>query len=82
MIPAYDDNDLTLEEIMALAAGAFDNADNGGAIPVEPVEVSDDREEIALRHSSEFNEGLRRSQERLEGEGAISTDEVRRRLGL
>jgi hypothetical protein len=40
----YDDSDWTEEEMIALAAQAFDDADNAGPIPEEPIssEVNDD----------------------------------------
>jgi hypothetical protein len=49
---------------------------------IVPLTSEEDLEDLALSRSEEFNAILRRSQERLEREGPISADEVRRRLGL
>jgi antitoxin (DNA-binding transcriptional repressor) of toxin-antitoxin stability system len=49
---------------------------------IVPVASEEELEDIALSQSEEFQAILRRSQERLEREGPISADEVRRRLGL
>ena len=49
---------------------------------VVPVGCDDDLEDLALSRSAEFNAILQRSQDRLEQDGGISSDEVRRRLGL
>lgn len=42
MTPDYDDSDWTDEEMLALAAHAFDDADNAGPIPPEPIANPDD----------------------------------------
>jgi antitoxin (DNA-binding transcriptional repressor) of toxin-antitoxin stability system len=49
---------------------------------VVPMTNDDDLEDIALSRSPAFNAILNRSQERLESEGGLTPDEVRRRLGL
>jgi len=49
---------------------------------VVPVANEDDLEDLMLSRSAEFDAILQRSQERLEQEGGLSSDEVRRRLGL
>jgi antitoxin (DNA-binding transcriptional repressor) of toxin-antitoxin stability system len=49
---------------------------------VVPVASDDDLEDLILARSQQFNAILQRSQERLEKEGGLGTDEVRRRLGL
>jgi len=74
MIPDYDDSDLSDDEMLALAEFAFDDADNAEAIP--------NADDLALRRSAEFDAILQRSQERLETEGGVGSDNVRSRLGL
>ncbi len=49
---------------------------------VVPVASDDDLEDLILSRSPEFAAILQRSQQRLEREGGLSSDEVRRRLGL
>jgi hypothetical protein len=78
----YDDSDLTPEEMIAAAAGAFDDADIAGPIPADPVTSEEDLEDLAPSRSEQFQAILQRSQERLECEGPVSADEVRRHLGL
>jgi hypothetical protein len=78
MTPDYDDSELTPEEMLALAAHAFDDADTAGPIPAN----ADDLEDLLLSRSPEFEAILQRSQQRLEQEGGLTSDEVRRRLGL
>ncbi len=66
--PDYDGSDWTPEEMLALAARAFDDADNAEPIPAHLSE--DDAEDLALSRSAEYNEILRRSQESLERDRA------------
>jgi hypothetical protein len=79
-IPSPDDHtDWTADELLALAALGFH--DPLTANP-NPADLAAALEDLALSRSDKFNEILRRSQERLDREGGLSTDEVRRRLGL
>jgi hypothetical protein len=49
---------------------------------VVPLTNADDLEDLLLSRSPEFEAVLQRSQQRLEKEGGLSSDEVRQRLGL
>jgi antitoxin (DNA-binding transcriptional repressor) of toxin-antitoxin stability system len=49
---------------------------------VVPIASEEELEDLALSRSEEFQAILQRSQERLEREGPVSSEEVRRRLGL
>lgn len=49
---------------------------------VVPVASAEDLEDLVLSRSTQFESILQRSQNRLEQEGALTSDEVRRRLGL
>ncbi len=44
MIPEYDDSEWTADEMLLLAARAFDDAENAGPIPSEPISSTDDIE--------------------------------------
>src|SRR4051794_5271137 len=78
----YDDSDWTAEEMLALAARAFDDADSAGPIPEGPTASPDHLEDFILSRSQKFQEILHRSEESLNREGGITSDEMRRRLGL
>jgi hypothetical protein len=82
MTPDYDDSDWMPEEMLALAAQAFDDADTAGPIPVESVTSEVDLEDLALSRNQKFQEILQRSEESLVREGGLTSDEMRRRLGL
>jgi antitoxin (DNA-binding transcriptional repressor) of toxin-antitoxin stability system len=49
---------------------------------VVPITSADDWEDFVLSRSPEFEAILQESQRSLEEQGGLSTDEVRRRLGL
>jgi hypothetical protein len=49
---------------------------------VVPVASDDDLEDLILSRSPQFDAILQRSQQKLEQEGGLNMDEVRRRLGL
>jgi len=49
---------------------------------VVPVASADDLEDLVLSRSAQFETILERSNQRLEKEGGLSSEEVRRRLGL
>lgn len=49
---------------------------------VIPVASAEDLEDLVLARSPQFEGILQRSQQRLEQEGGLNSDEVRRRLGL
>lgn len=55
---------------------------NGHAVGAVVPASDGDVESLLLSSNPRFQEILRRSQERLESEGGLSTAEVRRRLGL
>ena len=75
--PDYDDTDWTDDEMLALAEQAFNAADAAGQILTD-----EDREDLALSRSPEFEFIRQRSQQSLEQEGGLPSDYVRRRLGL
>jgi antitoxin (DNA-binding transcriptional repressor) of toxin-antitoxin stability system len=49
---------------------------------VVPVTRAEDVEDIVLSYSAHFEAILQRSQQRLASEGSLTSDEVRRRLGI
>lgn len=49
---------------------------------IVPVSNPDELEDLILSRNPDFEAVLQRSQQRLEQEGGLSSDEVRRRLGL
>jgi hypothetical protein len=77
MIPKYDDSDWTREEMLALAVQAFDDADTG-PIPVGLDLGEEDLEDFS--GSQKFQAILERSEESLQREGGLTSDEMRRRL--
>ena len=77
--PEYDDTDWTEAELLALPARTFEDADTAGPIPADLAAALED---LALSRSPEFEAILQRSQQHLEQEGGLPSDEVRRRPGL
>jgi hypothetical protein len=77
----YDDTDLTSDEMIEMAARTFDDADIAEPIPTDGL-TEEELEDLAISRSEGFDEILSRSQQRLEPEGCVTSEEVRRRFGL
>jgi hypothetical protein len=61
----------------------YDGADSAGPIPDATLAASsDDLEDLLLSRSPQIDAILQRSQQRLEQDGGVTSDKVRRRLGL
>ena len=80
---------IDLADVSALtphvSAGAHDPllvVKDGAAIAAVIPMTADDAEQLLLSASPQFEEILKRSEQRLRKEGGLSTDEVRTRLGL